>query len=283
MEHRGACGCEPETGDGAGILTGIPNNFVKHLAKEVGFSAEHDFTAVGNVFLPLDEDEREKCKNLFAQNANRFGQKLLAWREIPIDPGRAGIGKTALRSMPKFAQVFIGSAKGMSQSDFERRLYLIRKATTHAVNKSELVTSDKFYVCSLSSQVLVYKGMLSTAQLPEFYDDLRNPLYESHLAMVHSRFSTNTLPSWARAQPLRWVAHNGEINTLRGNRNWITARQGLMESEKIGDDLKYVMPVIEPNCSDSGEFDNAMELLMMSGRELPEVVMMMIPEAWQKH
>ena len=125
--------------------------------------------------------------------------------------------------------------------------------------------------------------MLSTAQLPEFYDDLRNPLYSSHLAMVHSRFSTNTLPSWSRAQPLRWVAHNGEINTLRGNRNWITARQGLMESDKIGDDLKYLMPVIEPNCSDSGEFDNAMELLMMSGRPLPEVVMMMIPEAWQKH
>ena len=125
--------------------------------------------------------------------------------------------------------------------------------------------------------------MLSTAQLPEFYEDLRNPLYSSHLAMVHSRFSTNTLPSWSRAQPLRWCAHNGEINTLRGNRNWITARQGLMATDNLGDELQHVMPVIEPNCSDSGEFDNAMEMLMMSGRDLPEVVMMMIPEAWQKH
>ena len=283
MEHRGACGCEPETGDGAGILTGIPEDFVKHLAKEVGFSADHEFIGVGNVFLPTDEAEREKCKNLFAQNVNRFGQKLLAWREVPIDPNRAGIGKTARRSMPNIAQVFVGSKAGLAQAEFEQRLYLIRKSTTHAVNRSERITSDKFYVCSLSSQVLVYKGMLSTAQLPEFYPDLRNPMYTSHLAMVHSRFSTNTLPSWARAQPLRWCAHNGEINTLRGNRNWITARQGLMESQSIGDDLKYIMPVIEPNCSDSGEFDNAMELLMMSGRELPEVVMMMIPEAWQKH
>ena len=283
MEHRGACGCEPETGDGAGILTGIPEDFIKHLAKEVGFSVDHEFVAAGNVFLPTDEAEREKCKNLFAQSVNRFGQKLLAWREVPIDPKRAGIGKTALRGMPVIAQVFVGSKEGLSQSEFERRLYLIRKTTTHRVHKSDQIHSDKFYVCSLSSQVLVYKGMLSTAQLPEFYDDLRNPEYSSHLAMVHSRFSTNTLPSWSRAQPLRWVAHNGEINTLRGNRNWITARQGLMESDAFGDELKYVMPVIEPNCSDSGEFDNAMEMLMMSGRELPEVVMMMIPEAWQKH
>ena len=283
MEHRGACGCEPETGDGAGILTGIPEGFIKHLAKTIGFSVGHDFIAAGNVFLPIDEAEREKCKNLFAQNVNRFGQKLLAWREVPIDPDRAGIGKTARRGMPVIAQVFVGSAKSLTQTEFEQRLYLIRKKTTHAVHKSEMITSDKFYVCSLSSQVLVYKGMLSTAQLPEFYDDLRNPLYSSHLAMVHSRFSTNTLPSWSRAQPLRWCAHNGEINTLRGNRNWITARQGLMDSERIGDDLRHIMPVIEPNCSDSGEFDNAMELLMMSGRELPEVVMMMIPEAWQKH
>ena len=283
MEHRGACGCEPETGDGAGILTGIPEEFIKHLSKEVGFSIDHEFIAAGNVFLPTDEAEREKCKNLFAQSVNRFGQKLLAWREVPIDPKRAGIGKTALRGMPVIAQVFVGSEKDLSQTEFERRLYLIRKTTGHRVRKSDQIHSEKFYVCSLSSQVLVYKGMLSTAQLPEFYDDLRNPLYSSHLAMVHSRFSTNTLPSWSRAQPLRWVAHNGEINTLRGNRNWITARQGLMESEKIGDDLKYLMPVIEPNCSDSGEFDNAMELLMMSGRPLPEVVMMMIPEAWQKH
>ena len=130
MEHRGACGCEPETGDGAGILTGIPDDFIKHLAKEVGFSVDHEFIAAGNVFLPTDEAEREKCKNLFAQSVNRFGQKLLAWREVPIDPDRAGIGKTALRGMPVIAQVFVGSDDGVDQAEFERRLYLIRKTTS---------------------------------------------------------------------------------------------------------------------------------------------------------
>jgi len=283
MEHRGACGCEPETGDGAGILTGIPHKLVWKIAKETGFSIEYPFIGVGNVFLPNDETEREKCQNIFAQNANRFGQRLLAWREVPVDPERAGIGPTALRSQPTIMQVFIGAGQGVTQDEFERRLFQIRKSTTSAVHKSGMYTADLFYVCSLSSRIIVYKGMLSTAQLPEYYVDLRDEDYESHLAMVHSRFSTNTLPNWSRAQPLRWMAHNGEINTLRGNRNWIAARQGLMSSETFGNELRSVLPVIETGCSDSGEFDNAMEMLMMAGRELPEVVMMMIPEAWRNH
>ena len=284
MEHRGACGCEPETGDGAGILTGIPTKLVKRLAnEEVGFSIDYPYIGVGNVFLPNDEEEREKCKNLFAQNVNRCGQKLITWREVPCDPEGAGIGPTAIRSQPTILQVFVGAADGLTQADFERKLYLIRKLTTKAVRKSGMYAADMFYVCSLSSRIIVYKGMLSTAQLPLFFTDLQDDDYESHLAMVHSRFSTNTLPNWSRAQPLRWMAHNGEINTLRGNRNWITARQGLMDCEVLGDDVKKVMPVIETGCSDSGEFDNAMELLMMAGRELPEVVMMMIPEAWRNH
>ena len=281
MEHRGACGCEAATGDGAGILTGVPQKLIKKIAKETGFRIDFPFIGVGNVFLAQDEEEREKCKNLFAQNANRFGQKLIAWREVPVDPEGAGIGKSALRTQPVILQVYIGSGEGVSQEEFERNLYLIRKKTAQAVRDAKM--SDMFYVCSLSSRIIVYKGMLSTAQLPAFYPDLRDADYESHLAMVHSRFSTNTLPNWSRAQPLRWVAHNGEINTLRGNRNWITARQGLMQSELFGDDLRSLMPVIEEGCSDSGEFDNAMEMLMMSGREIPEVVMMMIPEAWRNH
>ncbi|MDG1875733.1 MAG: glutamate synthase large subunit, partial [Mariniblastus sp.] len=283
MEHRGACGCEAETGDGAGILTGVPHKLVKKIGKAVGFRTDYPFIGVGNVFLPLDEAELEKCQILFAQNANRFGQKLIGWRVVPVDPEGAGIGVSALRTQPKIMQVFIGAKEGLSQDQFERQLYLIRKSTTHAIQKARVSSTGRFYVCSLSSRIIVYKGMLSTAQLPMYFADLRDKDYESHLAMVHSRFSTNTLPNWSRAQPLRWMAHNGEINTLRGNRNWITARQGLMKSELFGRDLRSVMPVIESGCSDSGEFDNAMEMLMMSGRELPEVVMMMIPEAWRNH
>ncbi|MEL7498411.1 MAG: glutamate synthase large subunit [Planctomycetota bacterium] len=294
MEHRGACGCEPETGDGAGILTGVPVRMVQRLAKQVGFSLDHAFVGVGNVFLPNDEFEAEKCKNLVAQNVNRFGQRLLAWRELPVDPDLAGIGVTARRSMPRIVQLFVGSAarrevsrdpdtRRRLQDEFERSLYLIRKSSTHEVERSAQIASNTFYICSLSSRTIVYKGMLSTAQLPQFYPDLRQKDFESHLAMVHSRFSTNTLPSWSRAQPLRWCAHNGEINTLRGNRNWITARQGLMHSDTFAETFEYLLPIIESEMSDSGEFDNAMELLMMSGRQLPEVVMMMIPEAWQQH
>ena len=283
MEHRGACGCEQETGDGAGILTGVPTEFVAKLARDNGFSIEYPFVGLGNVFLPTDEGEREKCKKLVSQAINRFGQKLITWRDVPIDVDGSGIGPTAVRSLPTICQLVIGSDSTISQDEFERRLYMIRKSSTRAIHESGMYSTDLFYICSLSSRIIVYKGMLSTAQLPLFYCDLQDPDYKSHLAMVHSRFSTNTLPNWSRAQPLRWMAHNGEINTLRGNRNWIAARQGLMQSDVFGEHLRAVMPVTEEGCSDSGEFDNAMEMLMMSGRELPEVVMMMIPEAWRNH
>jgi glutamate synthase (NADPH/NADH) large chain len=211
------------------------------------------------------------------------GQKFVGWREIPVDPSGANIGATAIRAQPKIIQAFIAPGEGYSQDDFERKLYLIRKRVSHDIRDAGFDTRKMFYVCSLSSRILVYKGMLSTAQLPLYYPDLLDEKFTSHLAMVHSRFSTNTLPAWSRAQPLRWMAHNGEINTLRGNRNWITARQGLMKSELLGERLEELKPIIETNGSDSAEFDNAMELLMMAGRELPEVVMMMIPEAWRNH
>ncbi len=283
MEHRGACGCEQNTGDGAGILTGMPAQFVRRMSKEIGFRTNHEFIGVGNVLLPTHADDREKCQHLVAQSVNRFGQKLLSWRVVPIDTVAAGIGISAQRSLPTILQLYVGSAPQLDQDAFERQLYLIRKSATKAVRESGLLSTDQFYVCSLSSRILVYKGMLQTAQLPKFYLDLQAVDFQSHLAMIHSRFSTNTLPNWSRAQPLRWIAHNGEINTLRGNRNWITARQGLMRSSLFGDNLPAVMPVIERGGSDSGEFDNAMELLIMAGRDLPEVIMMMIPEAWQNH
>ena len=284
MEHRGACGCEAETGDGAGILAGMPTEFFKRIANDEGIPSNAPFIAVGNVFLPQEEEARQKCRQAVAQSVNRQDQHLLGWRKVPIDPDRANIGATARRQMPVIEQIFIGSNSEISQDDFEKKLYLIRKsASIEVVNDHAIEDGDEFYVCSLSSRIIVYKGMLATAQLPEFFDDLREDDFISHLAMVHSRFSTNTLPAWSRAQPLRWIAHNGEINTLRGNRNWITARQGLMESEFYGEKIRRLMPIIEKGCSDSGEFDNAMEMLMMSGRNLPEVVMMSIPEAWQNH
>ncbi len=283
MEHRGACGCEEETGDGAGILVGMPAEFIRRVAELNYFEIDSEHIGVGNVFLPTEEAARERAKKLLERTVLRYGQKWVGWREVPCDAREANIGATALRGEPKILQAFIGSADGLSQSDFERKLYLIRKSATIEVAEADFDSQDMFYVCSLSSRVIIYKGMLSTAQLPLYYRDLQAEDFQSHLAMVHSRFATNTLPAWSRAQPLRWMAHNGEINTLRGNRNWITARQGLMESSTFGDELKNLLPVIEGSGSDSAEFDNAMEMMMMSGRELPEVVMMMIPEAWRNH
>ncbi|QEG22398.1 glutamate synthase large subunit [Mariniblastus fucicola] len=283
MEHRGACGCEAETGDGAGISVGMPESFMREAAQINYFELDCPFFGVGNVFLPTDERSRERAKRMFQDMTATYGQTFVGWRELPVDPSGANIGATAIRQQPKILQAFIAPTEGIDQDEFERKLYLIRKRVSHDIREAGFDTQQLFYVCSLSSRILVYKGMLSTAQLPLYYPDLQQDSFESHLAMVHSRFSTNTLPAWSRAQPLRWMAHNGEINTLRGNRNWITARQGLMNSELFGDCLEELKPIIEQNGSDSAEFDNAMELLMMAGRGLPEVVMMMIPEAWRNH
>jgi len=283
MEHRGACGCEAETGDGAGILVGMPSGFMREMAEVNYFDLEEPFFGVGNVFLPTDERSRERAKRMVKEMVIKYGQKFVGWRELPVDPAGANIGATAIRDQPKILQLFVAPANDIDQDEFERKLYLIRKRVSHDIREAGFDERELFYVCSLSSRILVYKGMLSTAQLPLYFPDLREESFESHLAMVHSRFSTNTLPAWSRAQPLRWMAHNGEINTLRGNRNWITARQGLMKSDLFGDCLEELKPVIEQNGSDSAEFDNAMELLLMAGRTLPEVVMMMIPEAWRNH
>ena len=211
------------------------------------------------------------------------GQTLVGWRTVPVDPAGADLGPTAASAAPHIEQLFIAAGEGLEGDAFERKLYLIRKRVTHLLrNDPDLKQAKYFYICSLSTKVLIYKGMLTCGQLMPFFPDLKDPAYTTHLAMVHSRFSTNTFPSWDRAQPNRFMSHNGEINTLRGNMNWMSAREGVVSSELYGDSIKRLFPVAEPDCSDSGSFDNVLEFLLMTGRTLHESVMMMIPEAWQK-
>ena len=284
MVHRGACGCETNTGDGAGIMTSLPYAFLSRVAKQAfgtALPAKGQYAA-GNIFLPMDAKEREHCKQLINEQIAAIGQTLIGWRPLPVFPDKANIGPTARLAMPHMEQLFVGAAKGISSDDFERKLYVLRKFSTHAIrSNTTLKQASMFYVCSLSTRVIVYKGMLNPDQMIPFYPDLAAADYTAHLAMVHSRFSTNTFPSWDRAQPCRFMSHNGEINTRLGNANWMSAREGVAESTLFGDDIKRILPVIEPDVSDSGSFDNVLELLLMGGRSLQEAVMMMVPEAWQ--
>ncbi len=286
MDHRGACGCEPNTGDGAGILTALPHEFLKRVAKQdlgVELPAPGQFAA-GVVFLPRDEGQRAKCKKVVDELIASHGQRLVGWRTVPVDTVKAGIGPTAKAGEPHIEQLVIAAGDGLSGDAFERKLYIIRKQASHRLRGDKsMCEASMFYICSLSSKVIIYKGMLTTDQLFRYYPDLAAPDYTSHLAMVHSRFSTNTFPSWDRAQPLRFMSHNGEINTLRGNMNWMLAREGMVRSDLFGDELQKLFPIAELDCSDSGTFDNVLEFLYMAGRTLPESIMMMIPEAWQNH
>ena len=294
MDHRGACGCEANTGDGAGIMTALPHDMLRAVAKRdmgVDLPAPGRFAA-GNVFLPTDASDRAACVARVERIIAEQGLALLGWRDLPTDPDGADVGGVARSTMPVMKQLFIGAAdpagNGAAGADhdaeaFERAVYLVRKRATNEVRSDDLEQAGWFYICSLSTKVIVYKGQLLSWQVPLYYPDLREDGYVSHLAMVHSRFSTNTFPSWDRAQPCRFMSHNGEINTLRGNINQSVARQGLMRSAVFGDDLARLFPVVEPEVSDSGTFDNVLELLLMAGRSLPEAVMMMIPEAWENH
>ncbi len=286
MDHRGARGAEPNTGDGAGMLTGLPHEFLARVAREdlgTELPAPGRFGA-GVVFLPNDAAEREKCKTVIAEVCEAEGQSLVGWRTVPVDSEKADLGPTARVAAPHIEQLFIAAGDGLEGDAFERKLYLIRKHASRALrNDATLAEAKTFYVCSLSTKVLIYKGMLTPAQLTEFYLDLQAPDYKTHLAMVHSRFSTNTFPSWDRAQPNRFMSHNGEINTLRGNVNWMRAREGTASSELFGDSISRLYPVVEPDVSDSGAFDNVLEFLLMTGRTLQQAVMMMVPEAWQKN
>jgi len=284
MDHRGGCGCEANTGDGCGILTALPDKFFRKIAQQefgVDLPPKGRY-AVGNVFLPAIESEREKCKETINRLIAEQGQKLIGWRDVPVEPGQADVGPTALASMPSIEQLFVAAADGLEGDAFERQLYIIRKLGTRMLRyESDHSQADLFYVCSLSTKVIVYKGMLTPSQLLPFYVDLRDESYETHLAMIHSRFSTNTFPSWDRAQPCRFMSHNGEINTRQGNINWMHAREGVVKSELFGAEINKLFPIVEPDCSDSGNFDNVLEFMLMSGRTLQEAMMLMVPEAWQ--
>ncbi len=286
MTHRGACGCEENTGDGAGILTALPYEFLEKVAKaelNVTLPARGRYGA-GIVFLPKDAAERELCKNAVNEIVKQQGQTLIGWRHVPTDAVNADIGPSARDFEPAMEMLIVGAKEGLDQAAFDRQLFVIRKLASHQLrDESKLKQALLFYICSLSTGIIIYKGMLMPCQVMPYFADLRDPDYKSHLAMIHSRFSTNTFPSWDRAQPCRFMAHNGEINTLRGNVNWMYARQGVMQSDLFGDDLKKLFPICEAHCSDSGNFDNSLELLYHAGRSLPEAVMMMIPEAWQNH
>ena len=286
MDHRGACGCESNTGDGAGIMTALPHEFLARVAKdELGVELpEAGKFGAGIVFLPTDEQERAKCKETVERIIQEQGQTLVGWRTVPVAPEGADVGPTALSAMPHIEQLIIAAGEGLEGDAFERKLYMIRKVASRDLRGDHSLQQRLlFYVCSLSTKVIIYKGMLTTSQLLPFFPDLSCEDYTTHLAMVHSRFSTNTFPSWDRAQPCRFMSHNGEINTMRGNINWMRAREGVVKSDLFGDELSELFPIMEPDCSDSGNFDNALEFLLMSGRTLQESVMMMIPEAWQKH
>lgn len=288
MEHRGACGCESNTGDGAGILIQIPHDFFVRESQKLGFTLpEAGQYAVGLVFLPNIESEKSQAKDLLEKTIKDQNQELIGWREVPVDSSM--IGETAKSVMPLMYHVFIKPGKdgpnlpGEFEDAFERRLYIIRKIWENKINKSNFSEKKLCYIPSLSCTKLIYKGMLISTQVRDFFPDLQDEDLTSALAMVHSRFSTNTFPSWDLAQPFRFLSHNGEINTLRGNVNWMKAREALLKSDLFGDELETIFPVIQEGNSDSASFDNALELLVLGGYSLPHAVMMMIPEAWSGH
>ena len=283
MDHRGGCGFEENTGDGAGILVALPDKFFRAEAKKLGIKLPNFGSyAVGNIFLPVDEEQKQLCIKITESVIYDEGQECLGWRDVPVDADKADVGPASRKAQPTIKQIFIKSGADIEQDEFDRKLYLIRKQISHKIRgNDELSESKLFYMCSLSTSVIVYKGMLTPAQLFPFYPDLENKDFETHLAMVHSRFSTNTFPSWDRAQPNRYMCHNGEINTLKGNMNAMKARQGTVSSDLFGDDINKLFPITELDCTDSGSFDNVLEFLILSGRSLQESVMMMIPEAWQ--
>jgi len=283
LDHRGACGCETNTGDGAGILLQMPHGFLAAACQEIGFRlpAPGQYGS-GLIFLPPDAAERADCEKLFEHIIVEEGQSVLGWRTVPTN--NSPLGETARESEPVIRQIFIQrSSKLGDEMAFERKLYVIRKRAENAIRYTGVKGGHRFYIPSLSYKTMVYKGMLMPVQVDQYFPDLRNPAMESALALVHSRFSTNTFPSWERAHTNRYIAHNGEINTLRGNINWMHARQAMFESDLFGDDVKKLLPIINTDGSDSSMFDNCLEMLVLAGRSLPHAMMMMIPEPWSNH
>ncbi len=279
LTHRGACGCDPQTGDGAGILIQIPHAFFERECASLGIKlpAPGEY-GVGMVFLPVDPPERILCEGVLERIAKENGLTVLGWRDTPINGNM--IGRVARSTQPYIEQIFIKSGAGMDQDALERKLYVVRKQAEKAIAESDFKEKGFFYIPSLSSRTIVYKGLLLAPQIAHFYKELSDTQVQSALCLVHQRFSTNTFPSWQLAHPYRYLCHNGEINTLRGNVNWMYARQSVLASPLFGEDIKKLFPIITAGGSDSAMLDNAVELLTLAGRSLPHVMSMLIPEAW---
>src|SRR6201994_1118023 len=280
LTHRGACGCDPETGDGAGLLIQIPHQFFAREAATLGFTLpDAGKYGIGMVFLPVEKKQRLQAEGILERIVEEEGLRLLGWRDTPIQS--AAIGRIARASQPYIEQIFIGlseKAGALTTDELERKLYVVRKRVETEIAATEMPDRGMFYIPSLSARTIVYKGLLLAPQIANFYSELSDPDVISAMCLVHQRFSTNTFPTWKLAHPYRYVAHNGEINTLKGNVAWMHARQSILESPLFGDDMKKIFPVIEPQGSDSASFDNAVELLFQAGRSLPHVMAMLIPE-----
>ncbi|MGB6695739.1 MAG: glutamate synthase large subunit [Terracidiphilus sp.] len=279
LTHRGAAGCDPETGDGAGILIQIPHDFFVRECADLGIKVPEAGTyGVAMCFLPVERHSRLQCEGVFERIVKEEGCALLGWRDTPVN-GDA-IGREARNSQPYIEQLFIGRPQDMDEDAFERLLYRIRRRTENEIAESDIEDKDTFYVPSCSCRTIIYKGLMLAPQIEKFYFELANPLVTSALALIHQRFSTNTFPSWKLAHPYRYVCHNGEINTIRGNVSWMNARQSVFESPLYNGKIGDLYPVVIPGGSDSGSLDNAVEFLYQSGRSLPHVMAMLIPEAW---
>ncbi|HEV2472006.1 MAG TPA: glutamate synthase subunit alpha, partial [Chthonomonadales bacterium] len=276
LQHRGACGCDPETGDGAGILIQIPDALFRTSIRSVALPPPGRY-GVGMIFLPRNRDEMELCRQIINRIVEEEQQTVLCWRRVPVD--NSGIGAVARSVEPRIEQLFVGTSLE-DEEEFERKLYVIRRRIENAVAQRSLRQAEYFYLCSLSCRTVVYKGLLLAGQITGFYRDLSDHRSETALALVHQRFSTNTFPTWPLAHPYRFLAHNGEINTLRGNRNWMRAREAQLTSKLFGEDVRKLAPLVNETGSDSATLDNAFELLVRGGRSMPHALLMLIPEAW---
>jgi len=277
LEHRGATGYDPETGDGAGILIQVPHAFFASVVKGLPGAGEY---GVGMVFLPQNAKSRSVCEKKLEKHLKAEGLTVLSWRDVPVKP--EAIGELGRSTMPFIRQVFVG--RGSVAADaLDRHLFIARKLVENEILTSDLEGREQFYLSSMSSKLIVYKGLMRSFRVAAFYDDLNSPLFTSALGLVHQRYSTNTFPAWPLAHPFRFICHNGEINTLRGNMNWMKARQGLFASELLGTGLERLFPILTEGASDSAILDNAIELLYHAGRSLPHAVLMLIPEAWNHH
>lgn len=282
LAHRGATGSDPQTGDGAGILMQVPHDFFIKAAKEIGITLPPlGSYGTGLVFFPQDKRERQFCRDIFEKVVKEEGQKILCWRKVPVD--NSEIGRSAVETQPVIEQPFIQRNNEIEDDiGFERKLYVIRKVIEKTIRNSDIGQKSFFYIINISSRTFSYKGLLMPQQVENFFLDLKDPEMKSALCLVHSRYSTNTFPTWDLSQPFRHLAHNGEINTLRGNINWMRAREGLMKSQVFGDDIEKLKPILVPGGSDSATLDNAFELLTLAGRSLPHAMMMLIPSAWEQ-